>query len=107
MAVNKERRVDALSRSEFMETMDRFEAKMDLLSEYQRTANGKIATAYEKLATLEERTLASSLAAQKLATLEERTQNMRDGPGRLISYASMAIAVLTLIMSLIKSGVRL
>jgi len=85
-----------------METMERFESKMDLLSGYQRDANGKIATAFEKLATLEERTLASALAASKLATLEERTSNLRDNPARIISIGSFAVAVIMFIMSVFR-----
>lgn len=54
---------------------------------YQRETNGKVATAYEKL-----------------ATLEERTQTMRDGPSRIISYTSIAIAIITFLISIIKAS---
>lgn len=89
MAVSKERRVDALSRSEFIETMERFEGKMDSLSGYQRDANGKIATAFEKL-----------------ATLEERSQNQKDAPARVGAIVSMLIAVIAFILGLAKATVH-
>ena len=83
MSSNPERRYDSLTRSEFMDAFSRLDEKMDQLAGYQREANGKIATAYEKL-----------------ATLEERTQSLKDGPGRVAAAISLFIAVIAFIMSM-------
>ena len=80
-----ERRHNVLDREEFREFATRLEHKFDQLSEYQRIANGRVATAYEKL-----------------ATLEERSQNQKDAPARYMAVIGAFIGFVGFIVSLVK-----
>jgi len=81
-----DRRYDSITRTELMPLLANLDRKMDQLSDYQREANSKMATAYEKL-----------------ATLEERTQNMKDAPARITGVLSIGIAFVAFLLNILRS----